>query len=72
MFDVERFLRCYFRTPAELASFVRAYGLEPPAAATVDKWFRRASIPGKWFPVLLAFIELDRGAPVSLAPFVVR
>lgn len=69
MFDARQFLIDTFRTPTELSAFVRAYGYEPPKEATVDKWFRRQSVPSEWFPLLLGLLELDRGKPVSLVSY---
>lgn len=45
-------------------------GVEVPERDTVRKWFERASIPGHWWPVLIALVELDRGQPISLLPYV--
>jgi len=70
MFEAKRFLVDHFRTPTELISFVRAFNHEPPKADTVYKWFSRGVLPGEWFPILLALLELDRGGPVSIAGYI--
>lgn len=69
MFDAKRFLQENFRSSVELVTFLRSYGVEPPLANTADKWWRRNSISGEWLPVLLAVLEIDRGAPVSIASY---
>ena len=69
MFDTIRFLKDHFHTPPELSSMFRAYGIEPPRDGTVSQWFNRKSVPAPWFPVLLAVLELHRGAPVSVADY---
>jgi hypothetical protein len=70
MFDAKRFLIDHFRTPTELVAFVRAFGQEPPKNEAVYKWFGRGAVPGEWLPMLLALLEMDRGAPVSIAGYV--
>lgn len=58
-----------FVNHGRLSAFVRAFGYEPPKAETVYKWFQRGSIPGEWFPVLLALLELEKGNAVSVSPY---
>lgn len=69
MFDTLRFLKDHFGEPRALVAFLRAYGVDAPPEGTVDKWYRRSAIPSTWLPVLLAYLELDRGAPVSTQPY---
>ena len=69
MFSMCRFLRTYWPEPDRLVHFVRTYGVEPPSRPAVVKWFERESVPANWFATLLALLELDRGKPVSLIPF---
>lgn len=69
MFDFGRFLRENFSTPTEMLAFLRAYNAPVPSTFTVQKWFQRDTVPSDWFPILLAYLELDRGAPVRLMPY---
>lgn len=69
MFDTDQFLADQFRSPRELIAFLQAYDVQAPPEATVDKWFRRSAVPSAWLPVLLGYLELDRGAPISLAKY---
>ncbi len=69
LFDAHRFLTVYFHTPTGLVSFLRAYSAPLPAEEAVRKWFQRGTVPAEWFAVLLAYLEIDRGAPVRVAEF---
>lgn len=71
-FDFRGFLRRYFKTPAGVVSFLRAYGASLPEEEAVRKWFSRGAVPADWFAVLLAYVEIDEGAPPRLAPFLGR
>lgn len=69
MFDALRFLEEKFHSPQRLMQFFRVYGVSAPEPEAVKKWFQREQIPSTWLPVLLTLLELDDGAPVSLAPY---
>lgn len=69
MFDAKRFLQDFFQTPAGLVAHFVAAGLEPPTEAAVEKWFQRNNIPGAQLTRILSLLEVERGAPVSLAPY---
>jgi hypothetical protein len=69
-FNTDLFLRENFKTPGGLIAFLRSYDAsELPLQPAVDKWFQRRSVPSDWLPVLLAYIEIDRGQPVSVAKY---
>ena len=70
MFNFSKFLEDKFQTSPRLVAFLNAYGAPAPAVATADKWFQRSSIPSEWLPVLLAYLEIEEGSPVSLKPYV--
>lgn len=69
MFRTKRFLVDHFSAPKGVISFLDAYGAALPKEPTVEKWFQRGSIPSEWLPVLLAYLEIDRGGPVSLIAY---
>ena len=69
MFDTNRFLSDNFGGHPRLIAFVRSFGYEPPNAEAAYKWFRRGAVPGEWFPVLVALLELERGKPLTLVPY---
>lgn len=71
MFNSKRFLVEMFGTTQGLLSFLRAYRAPLPGASAVEKWFQRGSIPSDWLPTLLAYLEIEHGAPVSLAAYLV-
>jgi len=71
MFQTVRFLDDHFASKGALIEFVAGYGLRAPNVPAVDKWWLRASVPSDWFPLLLALLELERGSPVSLTPYVI-
>ncbi|AKR54370.1 hypothetical protein XM25_00830 [Devosia sp. H5989] len=52
-----------------MLAFLGAYKAPAPKAAAVEKWFQRASVPSDWLPMLLAYLEIDYGGPVRLAPY---
>lgn len=68
-FDTLSFLKDKFGTPTSLMSFLSAYKVDGVNIEAVTKWFQRRSVPGTWLPVLLAFMEIDSGEPVRLAPY---
>lgn len=68
-FDHAKLLADKFGTRARLMAFLRAYSAPLPQETAVAKWFQRGTIPSDWLPVILAYLELDEGAPVRLAPY---
>lgn len=69
MFDARRFLEEKFQTARGLIALLEGYGVGAPPLGTVEKWFQRARVPGEWFPLLLAYLELENGQPVRLAAY---
>ncbi len=69
VFRTQAFLADFFRSPQGLLSFLRAYDVTPPGVSAVEKWFQRESVPSDWLPILLGFLEIDRGEPISLAAY---
>ena len=68
-FRTKIFLVENFQTVQGLLAFLRAYNAPMPNMKTVEKWFQRQSVPSEWFAVLLAYLEIDRGGPVSLIKY---
>ena len=64
--DGRRFLVEMFGSVQGLLSFLRAYDAPTPGQSAVEKWFERDRVPADWLPILLAYLEVDRGGPVSL------
>lgn len=71
MFNSKRFLIEMFGSAQGVLSFLRAYRVPLPGAFAVEKWFQRGSIPSDWLPVLLAYLEIEHGAPISLSAYLV-
>lgn len=69
MFDASTFLAENFRSPAELAAWLRAYGVTPPKESTIYAWFRRGSIPMSWGGLLAGLLEVERGGLPILSPY---
>lgn len=69
MFRSSEFLRDHFGNSAQLLAFLRAYGAPTPQQAAAEKWFSRDSVPGSWLPVLLVYLEIENGGPVSLKTY---
>ena len=68
-FDCKSFLTDHLGTKEYVLGLFSSYGLPSPAAAAVEKWFRRGRIPGEWLPVILAVLELEGGQPVRLSSY---
>jgi hypothetical protein len=68
-FDANLFLTKEFGLAQNVLVMFSRYGIESPKLETVEKWYRRRSIPGPWLPRLISLLELDQSAPVSLAPY---
>jgi hypothetical protein len=68
-FQTKKFLTNFWPKPEDLLAFVVPYGVTNLKPQAVYKWYVRESVPSDWFPILLVFIELDRGAPPSLAEY---
>lgn len=66
VFEARQFLADHFTNAAGVVAFVRIYTHDAPSEAAVEKWFSRETVPAGWLPLLLAYLELDRGGPVSL------
>mgnify|MGYP001765687930 CR=1 FL=1 len=69
MFDARRFLDDKFKDPGSLLAFLRAYRAPMPREDTARKWFVRGSVPSEWLPVIVAYLEIDAGTPVSLIEY---
>ena len=67
-FDVKAFLGDNWPNATGHHTWLRAYGLDIDKQA-VFKQYLRASIPAGQFATVLALLELERGAPVSLAKY---
>lgn len=69
MFDAKSFLTEQCGAPQNVLVLFASYGISGPNIWSVEKWFQRGSIAGQWLPVLLAVLELERGAPIGLAKY---
>jgi hypothetical protein len=72
VFDTHRFLREKWPTVAHLVRFTSGYGVVLPTDDALFRWYRRDSIPSAWLPILLALLELEAGAPVSLTEYLTK
>jgi hypothetical protein len=68
MFDFKRFLHDHWSNADHLHSFLKTYG-QSYQRATLYKWFLRDTIPAEGFAVILSLLEIDSGAPVSIAKY---
>jgi hypothetical protein len=68
-FQSKRFLVEMFGNAQGLLSFLRAYDAKLPGSAAVEKWFYREKVPADWMVTLLAYLEIEHGAPVSLRKY---
>lgn len=72
MFDFKKFLTENWRDCDVLTRRLHQYGFREVTRDTAYKWWQRGSIPAPWFPVLLVILELERGKPTALAPYLVQ
>jgi hypothetical protein len=70
--DTQKFLLTHWPAQADLVNFLQAWsGDEEVRKGMVAQWYARQRIPTAWFPRLLVALEIERGAPISLRPFLV-
>ena len=69
VFQTRRFLIDHFGNAPGLLAFLGAYDAPCPNPAAAEKWFQRASVPSEWFSLVLSYLEIDHGKPVSLIPY---
>ena len=65
VFQIKQFLVDNFGDPDKELEFLAGYGVHYERQALYKQW-RRESIPADLLPLLLALLEIERGAPVSL------
>lgn len=68
MFRTEDFLVDNWRDAERLTAFLSTYG-HPIKKPTVYQWFVRRRVPSEWAFLLLALLEVEKGAPPSLAKY---
>ena len=71
-FDSHSFLTERFGSPKNVLVLFTAYGIEPPSAAAVEKWFQRRSVPSEYLPIMACIVELESGEPVRFAKYLIR
>lgn len=71
MFNGKAFLTATFPEHQNVPTLFCQYGFQPPNVAAVSKWFQRGNVPGPWLAMILALLELEQGAPVSISRFIV-
>ena len=67
-FQAKKFLEKYFVDSEKLLAFLAVYG-HTVKPMTAYNWFRRDTIPTKWAFLLLALLETEQGAPISLREY---
>jgi hypothetical protein len=67
IFQIKQFLVNNFVDPDKELAFLANYGITDISRQGLYKHWRRESIPADLFPVLVALLEIENGAPVSLA-----
>jgi len=69
MFSAKRFLQSEVGTAPQVLVLCTLYGIKSPTLEAVQKWYSRDAMPGAWLAKLLGLLELEKGRPVSLAPY---
>ena len=66
VFQIKQFLVDNFGDADKEMAFLAGYGIVYQRQALHKQWIRE-SVPADLLPVLLALLEIEQGAPVSLA-----
>lgn len=69
MFDGKKFLAENYHSPQHTQTVLSQYGF-PVKVAAVEKWWQRESVPGAWWPVLIAIKEIETGKPFSVVKYI--
>jgi hypothetical protein len=69
VFDTMRFIDDHLVNADAVVGLANHLRVDVPTKDTLRKWFTRGSIPGEWWPVMLALLEKDAGRPVSLVQY---
>ena len=69
VFQIKQFLVENFGDPDKEQAFLARYGIADISRQGIYKQWRRERIPADLLPVLLALLEIENGAPVSLAKY---
>lgn len=70
MFDFKSFMACEVGDSHALVTLFKRYGVSAPKFDAIYKWRQRNTISIEWLIPLLALLELENGAPVSVAKYV--
>ena len=68
MFRTQEFLFDHWPDPPHLIKFLHVYG-HAVKAPMIYQWFNRGRVPADWAFTLLALLEIEKGAPLSLAKY---
>ena len=69
MFDVTGFLANNFGDADGVLGLTAKHCDRVPQRDTARKWFERGSVSSDWLPELIYALEIETGAPVSLAHY---
>jgi hypothetical protein len=69
-FAAKQLLKDEIGAPANVLKLFQAFNFPAPKIETIQKWYTRDSISAEWLPQLLALLELNSGAPVSLSAYI--
>ncbi len=70
MFQATKFLDCEFESPEQMRSILRSYGFPALSRDAIYKVRMRDNLSAKWLALLLCVLELERGRPVSVIPYI--
>ena len=68
-FDTKAFLAEFWPSAPQLHEWLANYGVADVTQQALYKQMIRDRIPSRQFALMLTFLELERGAPVSLKGF---
>ena len=68
-FNTKAFVADFWPSSDHLWRWLESYGQADVTKQACYKWVSRESIPADKFALMLALLEIERGAPVSLVKF---
>ena len=68
-FSAKAFLEGEVGSAQNVLALFTSFGVDAPPLDTIRKWYERDSISCARLVEIVCLLELDRGEPVSFAPF---
>ncbi|HTP77737.1 MAG TPA: hypothetical protein VMJ73_12240 [Rhizomicrobium sp.] len=67
-FDFRAFLDANWKSSGDVSRFLASYAVDQRVPC-VAKWRERQSVPAQSFALLVVLLEIEKGQPISLSPY---